>query len=155
MIIFGTGNRSKTVDMGQFYCPHCETNRTYERKKAKRYFTLYFIPIIPIGDIGEFVECQTCHITYEPKVLTIEPQFKQIGAAELLNSVKSRLLKGDPVEYVTRDMTVAGIERDIALALVTASIGTERKLCSDCNLSYASTLSQCYECSQSLGELET
>lgn len=153
MIIFGTRNRFKTIGSGQFYCPHCQAQRTYEHKQAKRYFTLYFVPLIPMGDLGEFVECQTCHITYKTDVLSIEPPPKPVSAIELLNSVKSRLLKGDPVEYVVRDLTAAGIERDVANNLVSSSIGAARKICRNCNLSYASDVTVCQECKQPLLEM--
>ena len=153
MIIFGTRNRFKTVGSGQFYCPRCQAQRNYERKEAKRYFTLYFVPLIPMGDLGEFVECQTCHMTFKSEVLTMKPAPRQISAVELLNSVKGRLVNGDPVEYVVRDLTAAGIERDVATSLVTSSIGTVRKVCKNCNLSYASDVTVCKECKQPLPEL--
>src|SRR5881396_2577280 len=127
MIIFGTKNRLKTIGTGQFYCPRCQAQRTYEHKQAKRYFTLYFVPLIPMGDLGEFVECQTCHMTFKTDVLTMKSVPKPVSAVELLNSVKTRLLTGDPVEYVVRDLTAAGIERDVATSLVTSSIGEVRK----------------------------
>ncbi|MBI1278492.1 MAG: zinc-ribbon domain-containing protein [Anaerolineaceae bacterium] len=153
MIIFGTRNRFKTIGTGQFYCPHCQTQRTYERKQAKRYFTLYFVPLIPMGDLGEYVECQTCHRTFQADVLTMKPTSKPLSAVELLNSVKTRLLAGDPIEYVVRDLTAAGIERDVATSLVSSSIGSSRKLCKNCNLSYASDVTVCKECNQPLPEI--
>lgn len=153
MIIFGTRNRFKTIGTGQFYCPHCQGQRNYEHKQAKKYFTLYFVPLIPMGDMGDFVECQTCHVTYKSEVLNIKPAPKQISAVELLNSVKSRLTNGDSVEYVIRDLTAAGIERDVAASLVNSSIGTERKTCKNCNLSYAKNVNACRECNQALSEI--
>jgi len=38
-------------------------------KKVTRFFTLYFIPLIPLGKAGEFVEYQDCRGTFIPKVL--------------------------------------------------------------------------------------
>ncbi len=153
MIIFGTRNRFKTVGSGEFYCPHCQAQRSYERKQAKRYFALYFVPLIPMGDLGEIVECQTCHTTFNADVLAMKAPTQQISAVELLNSVKSRLMGGDPVEYVIRDMTSAGIEREIATNLISSTIGEERRQCEHCNLSYAPTISRCQECQQPLAEL--
>ncbi|MCA0452729.1 MAG: zinc ribbon domain-containing protein [Chloroflexi bacterium] len=152
MIIFGTRNKLKTVGTGQFYCPRCQAQRTYERKTAKRYFALYFVPLIPMGDLGEFVECTTCHMTYNVDVLKTKAPVQQVGAVELLNSVKSRLVGGDPVEYVVRDLTAAGIERDMALSLVQSTIGDKRKLCATCNLSYATDITRCQECQLPLPE---
>lgn len=150
MIIFGTRHRVKTVGNGQFYCPRCQTQRAYERKHAKRYFALYFVPLIPMGDLGEFVECQSCHQAFNTDVLDLKPSNSPVGAVELLNSVKTRLLGGDPVEYIVRDLTAAGIERDMAARVVTASIGEDRKFCTTCNLSYAADVTICRECGQML-----
>ena len=150
MIIFGTRNRMKTVGTGEFYCPRCQTQRAYERKHAKRYFALYFVPLIPMGDLGEFVECQSCHQAFNVDVLALKASNAPIGAVELLNSVKSRLLAGDPIEYVVRDLTAAGIERDMASRVVLASIGEGRNLCKACNLSYATDVTICQECGHPL-----
>lgn len=54
---------------GQFLCPQCAANKNYKHKKVTRFFTLYFIPIIPLGQAGEFVECQTCRGTFVSRVL--------------------------------------------------------------------------------------
>jgi hypothetical protein len=91
-------------------------------------------------------------MTFKTDVLTMKPAPKPVSAVELLNSVKTRLLKGDPVEYVVRDLTAAGIERDVATSLVSSSIGASRKICKNCNLSYASDVTVCQECKQPLPE---
>jgi len=69
MIIFGTRGVKSTMEKGEFDCPQCEANRAYKHKKVTRFFTLYFIPIIPLGRLGDFVECQTCKGTFISKVL--------------------------------------------------------------------------------------
>jgi hypothetical protein len=71
MIIFGTRGRIKEVGSGEFICPSCRANRQYKRKQAGRYFTLYFIPIFKVKDLGEFVECQTCGGTFKTAVLDL------------------------------------------------------------------------------------
>jgi len=69
MIFFGTRGVKSTLSQGQFNCPQCEANRDYKHKKVTRFFTLYFIPIIPLGKLGDFVECQSCKGTFVSKVL--------------------------------------------------------------------------------------
>ena len=51
MIIFGTRGVKSTLSQGQFDCPQCGSNRAYKHKKVTRFFTLYFIPVIPLGKI--------------------------------------------------------------------------------------------------------
>ena len=69
MIIFGTRGVKSTIKEGQFHCPQCESQQRYRHRKVTRFFTLYFIPVIPLGKVGEYVECQSCKGTFIPKVL--------------------------------------------------------------------------------------
>jgi hypothetical protein len=71
VIIFGTRNRIGTVERGTFACPRCGPGQSYERKHAKRWFTLYFIPIFPVGDLGQFIECGLCRGTFKIEVLSL------------------------------------------------------------------------------------
>lgn len=73
MIIFGTRGVNSTMEEGHFFCPQCEREEPYRLRKVTRFFTLYFIPLIPLGRIGEFVECRTCTSTFVPNVLDYEP----------------------------------------------------------------------------------
>lgn len=144
MIIFGTRARFKTVDTGQFFCPHCQTNRRYDRKQGKNYFALYFIPLIPLNDVGEFIECQTCHRTYAPEVLNFRPTVPNTSdPVKLLNTVRIRLERGYSVEYVVRDLTGEGLDRSVAENIVTMAIGADRKTCPVCGLTYAASVREC------------
>ena len=69
MIIFGTRGVKSTIKSGNFNCPQCETSRPYRHRKVTRFFTLYFIPLIPLGSAGEYVECGHCKGTFIPRVL--------------------------------------------------------------------------------------
>jgi len=69
LIIFGTRGVTRTKESGTFHCPECAGAQHYKHKKARRFFTLYFIPLIPLDGLGEFVECQVCKGTYRTEVL--------------------------------------------------------------------------------------
>jgi tellurite resistance protein len=73
LIIFGTRGVTSTVTSGLFNCPGCSGKRHYEHKRVRRFFTLYFIPIIPLDTIGEYIECLHCRDTYKPEVLEFDP----------------------------------------------------------------------------------
>lgn len=73
MIIFGTKGVTTTSDRGAFFCPHCDHEQNYALKKVRRFFTLYFIPVIPISNLGEYVECDHCKGTYNTEVLNYNP----------------------------------------------------------------------------------
>ena len=74
MIIYGTRGKEVNIGSGQFDCPRCQSSQSYNHKQIKRYFTLYFIPLIPMGTAGAHIECQGCGGTYAPEILTYDPE---------------------------------------------------------------------------------
>jgi hypothetical protein len=73
MIIFGTRTTNPTAGQGIFNCPRCGPQKPYTHKKAKRWFTLYFIPVIPLGTAGEYLECTACAGTFDMEALHHDP----------------------------------------------------------------------------------
>lgn len=71
--IFGLTTRRKAVDTGRFRCPNEGATRPYRRLRARRWFTLFFIPLIPLDRQGEWVQCQGCGATYGADVLERHP----------------------------------------------------------------------------------
>ena len=74
-VIIGFRGVTRNVAEGEFTCPSCRSRRGYRRKHARRYFTIFLIPIIPLDSLGEWVECKTCGGTFKPAIL--EPRFQQ------------------------------------------------------------------------------
>ena len=70
-IIFGMRSISTTTSSGEFRCPGCKQDRPYEAKSYRRWFTLFFIPVIPLDSLGEAIECQVCRSSYSVEVLAI------------------------------------------------------------------------------------
>ena len=60
-IIFGISTKQKAKTAGQFHCPVCQTQRTYAELRQSRRFTLFFIPVLPLGSssLGRVI-CTTC-----------------------------------------------------------------------------------------------
>jgi len=67
--IIGLTTRTATVDSGMFFCPNEGGNRAYRHLRMRRWFTLFFLPLIPLGQQGELVECQSCGVAYDPDVI--------------------------------------------------------------------------------------
>lgn len=89
LIIFGTRGITSAVATGQFHCPSCDKRRTYVHQRVRRFFTLYFIPLIPLDVVGEYVECQHCTDTFQPLVLELSPaKSEQTMQAEFHSAVK-------------------------------------------------------------------
>jgi uncharacterized tellurite resistance protein B-like protein len=69
-IVFGFRSRASKVSEGTFFCPKCGADRRYVLQRFRRWFTLFFLPIFPVGQAqGEQVKCQTCGTAFRPEVL--------------------------------------------------------------------------------------
>jgi len=72
IIIYGTRGMTSVGGAGRFHCPTCGKS-AYQHKKVRRWFTLFFIPMIPLDLAGEYIECGKCYGTYELDVLSYDP----------------------------------------------------------------------------------
>ena len=77
IIIWGSRGVTSTSRSGSFHCPQCNRERTYSHKNVRRFFTLFFIPLIPLDNLGEYIECQTCRSSFKPQVLSFNPKAQQ------------------------------------------------------------------------------
>ena len=59
----------KTPTRGRFHCPHCGVPRPYAYRRFRRYFALFHVPIVPLEDQQEFVQCGYCRRAFQPSVL--------------------------------------------------------------------------------------
>jgi|RhiMethySRZTD1v2_1073278.scaffolds.fasta_scaffold534025_1 hypothetical protein len=91
MIIYGTRTLTGTKGQGTFHCPRCQMQRQYNHVEGRTWFTLYFIPLIPMWRAGEYVECPSCGASYGMEVLNYRPdQAAQEG--DLLTDVRRTLV---------------------------------------------------------------
>ena len=150
MIIFGTRQRLKTIDSGEFYCPQCRTRRPYERKLARPYFALYFVPVFPVGKGHELIECQACGTKFAPDVLLATPPKPKPDLASVINGVGRDLEAGKPMEYVIRSLTGMGLDLDAARHIVEGQLAPTVRRCNSCGLTYSPHITTCFECGQPL-----
>ena len=93
MIIFGTRGITTTPEQGDFHCPSCNCTQHYGLKRVRRFFTLYFIPLIPLDKLGEYVECDCCKDTYKPEILGYDPNANAASfEAEYRSAIKKVML---------------------------------------------------------------
>lgn len=69
IIIFGARPIERNVGSGSFYCPSCRDEAPYSHLKVKQFFTLYFIPLIPLGSGRELVRCAGCGSEFDADIL--------------------------------------------------------------------------------------
>jgi hypothetical protein len=70
--------------------------------------------------------------------------------AQLLNTLDEHLRNGEPVEYLARDLTARGLDREVALQMINAKLTSGRKTCNSCSLTYAANVESCASCGQQL-----
>ena len=71
ILIWGLRVRAKQLATGTFCCPSCGVDRQYAHKQQRRWFTVFFIPLLPLKLLGEYVECLTCNSAYKTSVLSL------------------------------------------------------------------------------------
>ena len=69
LLIFGVNVRYVPMEAGTFHCPDEGGDRGYTLLEARRWFTLFFIPLIRLGLLGHVVECDSCHRRYDQRTL--------------------------------------------------------------------------------------
>jgi hypothetical protein len=71
LLIFGLRVFYRAVGQGMFHCQRCGGDREYRHLAGRRWFTLFFIPVIPLNHVGEHVKCTICGTRYRMEVLAL------------------------------------------------------------------------------------
>ncbi len=85
MIIWGSRGLDLKGPSGKFFCPQCNDERDYQRRKVQRFFTLYFIPIIPLEVVHESVGCLSCKQHFTLATLHYDPRAEREQINQELN----------------------------------------------------------------------
>jgi hypothetical protein len=94
-----------------FHCRRCGGDREYRHRSGRRFFTLFFIPVIPLMKTGEFVQCTTCKTRYHMDVLNL-PTSAQMQTA-LPNGMRAAaavMLRSGPGSPAARQRAVEAIQ---------------------------------------------
>ena len=97
LLIFGLRVYFRTIGQGTFHCQRCGGDRPYRLKSGRRWIHVFFIPIIPLGQVGEYVQCTECGTRYGSDVLQL-PTMAQMQAAlpaGMRAAATAMLLAGD------------------------------------------------------------
>jgi hypothetical protein len=111
LIIFGLRVFYRTVAQGTFHCRRCGGDRQYRHRSGRRWFTLFFLPVIPLNKVGEHVQCTTCRTRYVMDVLS-QPTTAQMQAAlpaGMQAAVSAMLRSGDPASPVSRQRAIEAV----------------------------------------------
>jgi hypothetical protein len=111
LIIFGLRVFYRTIAQGTFHCRRCGGDRQYRRRSGRRWFTLFFIPVIPLNSVGEHVQCTTCRARYVTDVLSqpTTAQMQEALPAGMRAAVSAMLRSGDPGSPVSRQRGIEAV----------------------------------------------
>ncbi len=115
MILIGTMNWSSTRSRGMFHCPNCQSKEAYRQKASRPFLTLYFIPVLPIGGIQEFVQCGRCKQVFDSAILLTRMTPAASGgttSVSMLSAAKVGQVAGDapaPTEFEKDLLTVIAL----------------------------------------------
>jgi len=111
LIIFGLRVFYRTIAQGTFHCRRCGGDREYRHRAGRRWFTLFFLPVIPLNSVGEHVQCTTCRTRYVTEVLS-QPTTAQMQAAlpaGMRAAVSAMLRSGDPSSPASRQRAIEAV----------------------------------------------
>ncbi len=149
IIIFGSKVRYKTLSTGQFYCPHCKAQHAYELRQARNWFSMYFIPVIPLNKIGEFVTCLTCGTNFQADVRSM-PAPSNAPLDRMARDARADMDGGTPIEMVRQKLLNTGLSRELVDQTIEQAAGPDRRVCPSDRLTYRSTVQRCAQCGVAL-----
>lgn len=66
MIIFGWPKKTKEYGPAYpLYCDHCRNDTIYHYLKQRRWFSLFFIPVLPLSRSKHYLACDVCGASLE------------------------------------------------------------------------------------------
>jgi hypothetical protein len=130
-IIWGLRVIYATIAQGAFFCRKCGGDRKYRRRAGRRWITVFFLPLVPLKQTGEHVQCLTCKTRYVTEVLRLPTAAAMQAAlpAGMRALVAVMLRAGDPASQAARRRAIeavtgagaqgyddAALDADLALA---------------------------------------
>jgi hypothetical protein len=143
MIIYGTSGREVLIGEGQFHCPQCDSPQHFRHNRITRYFTLYFIPLFPVSNHGEFVQCSQCQGQFVPDVINYRPPSQ---GERIAHAIRDDVVGGMPLHMAVQKLVTAGADQQTAQQLVQAAAGGGMAHCQKCDYYYAAAVPACTNC---------
>ncbi len=142
-IIWGWRGVPSQLDAGEFFCPQCNRECEYRLMQSRTFFTIFFLPIIPLGRGERYVECTQCRQTYQEGVLAMTS-----ASAEdrFLGQLVEELNTGTSLELAQRKLETAGIAPDHAQQFLDQLSEGKTWRCDGCGDHYLKVVSQCLRC---------
>ena len=119
VLIFGLRGVESVAETGRFHCPRCDQEMTYSNYLIRRWFTLFFLPVIPLDKLGSYISCWRCNTAYTHEVLNAFPAEQEAALRKTIRESYRRLLVG----IVLTDGRIDPAEADFALKAAQGILG--------------------------------
>ncbi|RFU37134.1 hypothetical protein DZF91_34410 [Actinomadura logoneensis] len=111
LLVFSLSVFFRTTGEGTFHCPRCGGDRAYRRRSARRWLTLFLLPVVPLRRLGEVVECRACRTRFALSALRT-PTARQLAAAlpAGMRAAAALVLRaGDPEDEDARERAIDAV----------------------------------------------
>jgi hypothetical protein len=152
VICSGTICRSKEVGTGRFYCPNCRRMRIYKRQRLTRCFSVFFVPLVPLADAGEIVECMKCRQEWKPTVLQVTPSSCD---ERTMMEIRQWLAQGSTIGEVRAILGRRGMGEDAIEESIGWAASGESSVCDHCQRAYPSHRRTCPACGRGMSTVES
>lgn len=146
IIIWGSRGITSTIEGGEFYCPQCDAREEYTHKQNRPFFTLFFIPVFPIGGATRYVECHGCGRTFSEDVLSYEPPSEM---DRLIGQFYNELKTGTSVEVVRQKLVNHGMGSSETEELLQKMCNGKMRTCV-CGQHFHPDVFKCSHCGKNL-----
>jgi hypothetical protein len=127
LLVWGWKVIFKVVGTGTFSCPNCGGDRNFERRRAQRWFTFFWIPLIPLKVIGEVVRCTACKTDFRESVLArpTAGQFSDLLQNSVRGVMVNVLRRGVWNDQAARQIAIAEIAQAGAVGYSDAHLNAD------------------------------
>src|SRR5579862_7561270 len=103
IFLFGSRGVVSTLPQeAQAVCPRCRQNVAMQAKGVRRWFTLFFVPIIPLGAKKTFTQCTNCGAQFWATPQQLGQQAAAAGERQMQQSIQMyNSLRTSPKNSVT------------------------------------------------------
>jgi hypothetical protein len=112
-----------------------------------KYFSLFFIPIFKISELGEYVQCVECKKNFKPEVLDVKPITPE---QRHILMVQRDIESGTPLQMAQTKLINAGMDAKAAAQIVDQATPEEVRECEACQLTYSASITKCSICGEQL-----
>jgi tetratricopeptide (TPR) repeat protein len=104
IILFGSRDivSNDSAETVEARCPRCGAVTTMVGKTVRPWFTIFFIPIFPIGGARRFTQCSSCHASFAAEPRQLASHGARVDAKQNEHAIAMyNSMRGSPANAIT------------------------------------------------------